>query len=306
MKEGDAADKAVAESQRSTKSRRELARHDNFEQISPDVGELDERAFDDSMSEDADQTLGLLADLTGATDRRLRELAKRLAARLMLDVTRRGPARRSGIATIETTRFDAEGDLDVDASIEAIAESFGTAQPLDLDRLRSRRWTKPTTALCLLVDRSGSMSGESLASAAMGAAAVAWRAPKDYSVLVFAKDVIVAKSQDADKPPESVVDTVLSLRGFGTTDIAGALRIAAEQLARSRASRKITVLLSDCRSTVDGDVVAAASALEELCIIAPESDSDDAEVLARSCGAKWTTVSGPSTVGEAIAAVLDR
>ncbi len=296
----------MAESQRSTKSRRELARHDNFEQISPEVGELDEQAFDDSMADNADETLGLLADLTGATDRKLRELARRLAGRLMLDVTRRGPSRRSGIGRIETTRFDPDGDLDVDASIEPIAEVFGTGAPIDLDRLRSRRWTRPTTAFCLLVDRSGSMSGESLASAAMGAAAVAWRAPTDYSVLVFAKDVIVAKSQDADKPAESVVDAVLSLRGFGTTDVAGALRIAAEQLARSRASRKITVLLSDCRSTVEGNVAAAAAALDELCIIAPQSDSEDAEALARSCGARWTTVSGPSAIPEAIASVLDR
>ena len=296
----------MAESQRSTKSRRELARHENFEQISPEVGELDEQAFDESMADNADETLGLLADLTGATDRKLRELAKRLAGRLMLDVTRRGPSRRSGIGKIETTRFDPDGDLDVDASIEPITESFGTGSPLDIDRLRSRRWTKPTTALCLLVDRSGSMSGESLASAAMGAAAVAWRAPTDYSVLVFAKDVIVAKSQDAHKAAETVVDAVLSLRGFGTTDVAGALRIASEQLARSRASRKITVLLSDCRSTVDGDVAAAARSLDELCIIAPESDSEDARELARLTGARWTTVSGPSTVAEAIASVLDR
>ena len=102
------------------------------------------------------------------------------------------------------------------------------------------------------------------------------------------------------------VRAVLSLRGFGTTDVAGALRIASEQLARSRASRKITVLLSDCRSTVDGDVAAAARSLDELCIIAPESDSEDARELARLTGARWTTVSGPSTVAEAIASVLDR
>ncbi len=258
------------------------------------------------MADNADETLGLLADLTGATDEKLRELAKRLAGRLMLDVTRRGPSRRSGIGRIETTSYDDEGDLDLDASIEAIAESFGTDQPLDVDRLRSRRWTKPTTALCLVVDRSGSMSGESLASAAMGAAAVAWRAPLDYSVLVFAKDVIVAKSQDGDRAAESVVDAVLSLRGFGTTDVAGALRIAAEQLARSRASRKITVLLSDCRSTIDGDVVAAAAALDELCIVAPETDCADAGELAAQSGAKWTTVAGPSHIAEAIARVLDQ
>ena len=42
MREGAAADDAVAESSRRTASRRELARHQRFEQVSPEVGRLDE------------------------------------------------------------------------------------------------------------------------------------------------------------------------------------------------------------------------------------------------------------------------
>ena len=45
MKEGAEADQAVAESAKRTASRRELARHDRFEEISPEVGQLDEDAF---------------------------------------------------------------------------------------------------------------------------------------------------------------------------------------------------------------------------------------------------------------------
>ncbi|HNJ98211.1 MAG TPA: hypothetical protein PLV13_08810, partial [Ilumatobacteraceae bacterium] len=63
-------------------SRRELARHERFEQVSPEVGILDEDALEDAMREDPDGTMALLSDLAGATDRELRELAKRLAARL--------------------------------------------------------------------------------------------------------------------------------------------------------------------------------------------------------------------------------
>ena len=110
-----------------------------------------------------------------------------------------------------------------------------------------RRGPTPGTAICLAVDRSGSMGGRPLATAAVAAAAVAWRSPEDYSVLSFGKEVIAAKSQDLAKSNEAVVDAVLALRGFGTTDVAGALTAAAEQLGRSRAGRKITVLLSDCR-----------------------------------------------------------
>ena len=73
---------------------------------------------------------------------------------------------------------------------------------------------------------------------------------------------------------------MLALRGHGTTDLAGALQAAGQQLARSSAGRKITVLLSDCRATEPGDVVAAAAALDELAIVAPEGDADAATELA--------------------------
>jgi Mg-chelatase subunit ChlD len=247
-----------------------------------------------------------LADLTAATDRRLRQLARQLAGKLMLDIARRGPSGRAGVGRMTTTRFDGEGDLDVDASIEPIIESRRAGGTVDIERLRTRRWTKPSTAICLVVDRSGSMGGESLATAALASAAIALRVPGDYSVIVFGRDVVVAKSQDADKPAELVVDAVLSLRGFGTTDVAGALLAAAQQLGRSRAQRKIALLLSDCRSTVEGDSVAAAAALDELCIVAPADDCDDARQLAEAASVRWVTVSGPSGIPAAIADVLDR
>jgi Mg-chelatase subunit ChlD len=101
-----------------------------------------------------------------------------------------------------------------------------------------------------------------------------------------------------------VVNDLLALRGFGTTDLAGALQVAREQLGRSRAGRRIAVLLSDCRATVEGDAVGAAAGLDELVVIAPAGDSDEAETFARSTGARLTTVAGPSDVADALAEVL--
>ncbi len=124
-------------------------------------------------------------------------------------------------------------------------------------------------------------------------------------MLSFGKDVIAVKSQDVPKSNERVIDSVLALRGFGTTDVAGALIAAADQLSRSRAGRKITVLLSDCRATAPGDVVGAALRLGELVIVAPESDAAEAQELAEQVGARFTTVSGPSDAAAALARVLD-
>lgn len=306
VKEGAAADQAVQEASRKTMSRRELARHDRFEQISPEVGELDESAFDEALGADPDGTLALLSDLTGATDPALRALARKLAGRLMIELARRGPARRSGIGRLDSVPFRPDGgDLDLDRSIDEVALARAGGLAPDPDGLRTIGWRRRDTAYALLLDRSGSMGGAPLATSAVATAAVAFRANGDYSVTAFAADAVVAKSQSGDKSADRVVNDVLSLRGFGTTDVALALRVASQQLEQSRAARKVTVLLSDCRSTLPGDVAAAARSLEELVIIAPEGDSGEAESLARLVGARVATVSGPSEIPAALAYVLD-
>jgi hypothetical protein len=252
--------------------------------------------------------------LTGATDPVLRDLARRLAGRLFLDLSKRGPTQPRGVGKLQTRPYRPDGgDIDIDASIDALLMARGEGRAIDPEELRIRSWTTPDTAICLMVDRSGSMGGAPLATSAVAAAAVAWRAPSDYSVLSFGKDVVAAKSQDAAKSNEAVVDAVLALRGFGTTDVVGALDAATEQLSRSRAARKIAVLLSDCRATAHGSgeaesiaqVAAAARRVDELVIIAPEGDAETAEQLAAATGCKITTVSGPSDAAAALARVLD-
>jgi len=144
VKEGDDADAEVAQNQKRTTSRRDLARNPRFEQVSPEVGELDEDAVDDAMGDDPDEMLALMADLVGATDQKLRELAKRLAGRLFIDVARRGPVRPRGVGLLRDLPYTPDGgDLDVDASMEAIVE--GRAGGLDASRLRLRGWVKPGT-----------------------------------------------------------------------------------------------------------------------------------------------------------------
>jgi len=257
------------------------------------------------MADDADEALALLADMTRAMDADLRQLARRLAGRLVLDVARRGPSRRRGTGRIEAAPYEAAaGDLDLDASTEAIVESRAARAAVDPERLRIRRWVQPRTAVCLLVDRSGSMGGAPLATSAVTAAAVALRAPEDFSVVSFAKEAVVVKAQDVAVPAEVVVDGVLALRGHGTTDLAGALAVAGRQLDRSTAGRKVAILLSDCRPTEAGDVVGAAAALDELAIIAPAEDADDATALAQAVGAAITTVAGPTAAADALARVL--
>jgi MoxR-like ATPase/Mg-chelatase subunit ChlD len=295
--EGPEAQEALADQRRETVSRRTLSRHRRFEDVSSQVGMLDLAAFDEAMAEDPDETLEMLADLTGATDQHLRELARRLAGRLVVDLARSGRARRRGVGRMRTEKFsDNGGDLDIDACLEPLQMARASGAAVALNDLKVRTWTRPATAICLVVDRSGSMGGDRLAAAAVAAAAVAWRAPDDYSVLVFSNNVICIKPQDERRGSEAVVDDLLTLRGHGTTDLTLALKAAQTQLMKSNAKRRLAVLLSDCRPTAGGDPVAQARAVDELFVVAPAGDSDEGQALAAAVGGLFAPLDGPSGI----------
>jgi Mg-chelatase subunit ChlD len=247
----------------------------------------------------------LLADLTGATDVRLRALARALAGRIVVDLARHGTARRRGLGQLRmATLPDTGGDLDLDSSLEALTEARLAGRAVSWDELRGVTWQRREMALCLVVDRSGSMGGERLATAALAAAAIALRAPDEHSVLVFSGRVDALVEAGTPRPVDAVVEQLLALRGHGTTDLVGALRSAGEQLARSRAARKVCVLLSDCRSSVDEGLSEAVEALDELVVIAPAGDADDARALALSAGARFGSLAGPSAVAQVLNELL--
>jgi Mg-chelatase subunit ChlD len=236
-----------------------------------------------------------------ATDANLARLARLLAGRLVLDLARTGQARSRGVGKLAVARADvAAGDLDIDASLDALVTARAERRPPAIDELRATHWRKPGTAVCLLVDRSGSMDGERLASAALAAAVCAWRAPAEFSVLAFGDRVVAIKELTQTKPAERVVAEVLALRGHGTTDVALALRAAHRQLAPSTATRKLTVLLSDAEVTTGGDPVPAARALDELVVLAPADQPEHAQRLIESCGGRLATVGGPMSVLDAL------
>ena len=304
LKEGPQAAAAIDDAKRSTVSRRSLARHAEFDQVSPEVGQLDEAAFDDAMAEDADEAMAMLADMTRATDAALRELARRLAGRLVLDVARRGPARPRGSGRIAAAPYQPDaGDLDIDASTEAIVEARAARSAVDPERLRVRRWVQPRTAVCLLVDRSGSMSGKPLATNAVAAAAVAFRSPDDFSVVSFAKDSVVVKSQDVPtdgrgrrrRRARPARPRHHRSRRAPWPPPASSCPAPAPA-ARSRSCCRTAGPPSRATSLV------AAAALEELAIVAPEGDSEAAEELANAVGAALTTVAGPATAADALTA----
>ena len=275
-----------------TVGRHELSRHARFAEISPEVGVLDERAMSRALAEDP-AVFELLAAMTNATDERLRAAAIRLGSSIVLERARGGRVTMRGISRLRSVRGAADGDLDIDASIEGISAARAQARPVALDDLTTLHWARAQTAFAVVVDRSGSMNGARLAAAATVAAACALRAPREHAVLSFAASVDLIRPLASDIAPGVVAERLLRLRAHGITRLSDALKAAGEQLAPARARRRVVILLSDCRATDDDDTLETARALPELIILAPADDHEQAAQLAGLAGARWAALADP-------------
>ncbi len=253
---------------RRTLSRAELAgRHPAFDDVSPEVGQLDTESLAAMFSADPDAAAALLADLSQATDTSLRVLARKLAARVFIQLgsvgrqSSRGPRRMRSVAR-------GTGDVDLDATLDRLAGSW----PPSADDLVTRSWQAHRRSVCLLVDASGSMSGLALAMAAVATASVLLAADGrlDAGALAFSGTVTMLQQPGTRQPPEQVVGRLLGLRGHGLTDVAGALRAAAAGLAAAAsAGERSVVLLSDCVSTTGADPANALAGIDRLDVLYP-------------------------------------
>jgi magnesium chelatase subunit D len=129
--------------------------------------------------------------------------------------------------------------------------------------------------VCLVVDRSGSMSGLGVAIAAVAAAGVVLAAGErlQTSALTFADRVHVVQAAGRHRSAEDLVLALVGLRGIGTTDLAAALRAAAAQLRRfPAADERVVVLLSDCLSTAGDPAETALAGIDRLDVLCPLPD----------------------------------
>ncbi|MAG10369.1 MAG: hypothetical protein CL494_08180 [Actinobacteria bacterium] len=287
-------------------SRRQMTAIEHFDELSPEVGELDEHVMDRLLADSPDEAVSLLVTLGDAVDPELRAKARRVAERIVIDIARRGRAAQGKVGRLRSLPLRAGGDLDVDAAVESLAESGGSL--VDADRLRVIDWERPDTAVCLVIDRSGSMKGEALASAALAAAAIALRAPAFHAVIAFSGSAEVVRSMvtSAHASADGVVDAVLSLKGHGTTNVSDGLRAAITEHEAARCGRHLTVLLSDCRDRAIDKAVPFAQSLEELVIVSPADDIADAQRFADAAGAALVSVEGSHDVARALDEVLSR
>ncbi|MDN5747515.1 MAG: AAA family ATPase [Pseudonocardia sp.] len=255
-----------------TQGRQQLAaNHPAFDDVSPELGELDVDAFDALVAADPDAAAALLADLAVATDVALRAAARRLAGRVFIRLGRVGPAKARGTRRLGPSR-GLDGDLDLDRTLDGWNPA-ASRRPAAED-IVTRTWTAHRRAVCLVVDISGSMQGLAVALAAVAAAGVVVAnetGPPQLqpSVLAFGAGVRVLQAQGVRRPPEELLSDLVALRGHGTTDLAGGLREASRQLAAAVADERMVVLLSDCLHTAGDDPLTALGGIDRLHVLVP-------------------------------------
>jgi Mg-chelatase subunit ChlD len=287
-------------------------RHDRMDQVSPEVGALDEAALAGALEDDLDAGVSLLVDLTRATDPRLRERARRLASSLLVPAARvSGPSVAGGSARLGPVRRGGL-DLDLDATIERVAEQPSASGPRD-DDLRWRGWRRPGRAVVLLIDASGSVTGAPLATAVVTAAALSARCgPADeLAVVVFWSRSIVLRHIQDPAPPVRVIDRLLALRGGDTTDLAGGLTAALQQAALAGAARRDVVVLTDGMANEGGDPLTVASSAASVGVavhvlaLSPDDDALQAcRALAGAGGGRFVALERAADAPHAVASVL--
>jgi magnesium chelatase subunit D len=289
---------------RRTRSRAELAsQHAAFSDVSPETGKIDEQALAGLLAADPDAAARLLADLTQATDAQLRAAARRLAARVFVQLAAVAQHKSRGVRRIGPGR-PGDGDLDLERTISRMS---GTWPPRS-DEIATRDWRARQRSVCLLVDSSGSMYGLALAMAAIAAAGVILAADSrlDPGVVAFSGTVTVLQPRGARRPPADAIGELLALRGHGLTDLAAALRAASADLAASPGYREV-ILLSDCLATAGGDPAAALAGVDRLHVLSPLPTPEAAAAgaaLARAGGGRWRQVRTLAELGPALTGML--
>jgi magnesium chelatase subunit D len=302
---GPEAERAVREDGRRTRGRDELAvAHPEFRALSPGLGRLEESALEELRRQDPERALGILCELTAATDRELRRRARRLAARVFVRMAREGRAARRGYRRLTVRAGAVEGDLDLERTLERAG-----GRPRHAEELVLRGWEAGRVATCLLIDRSGSMRGSGLALAALAAAGLALAAADraECSLIAFNRDAVVLQAQGRPRPPEELIDDILSLRAGGTTDLALALRTAAGQLATARAPERVAVVMSDCLPTTGGDPLDALGGIDRVHVLGTSREPESVHrcrELARRAGGRYLPAATLAELSANLAVVL--
>lgn len=240
-------------------------------------------------------------------NRDVRARANEIAVGLALeDPHRRRRPRRGGEEILALPYSGAGGEVDLDRTLDALAEQ----RPLQAEDIvvRERRRTK--REIVLAVDISGSMRGERLLTAAATVGALSAGLHRDdLAVIAFWSDAAMLLRLGERVPLEVLVDSMLGLDAAGLTNVSFPLQMALQELGNPGRCEQRVLLLSDCVHNAGPDPRAAAAALPRLDVlfdVGGERDSELADQLASTGRGSLRPIRGYHDVAPAVSEILGR
>ena len=295
---------AVKFERREVWTRDELKQFPLLQDLVAEPGQVDRGLLAEAIDEDLEQLLDLMPHLAKAQDGVLRRVAREVAGRLVVRFAEAAGGAASGDGKWRTARWRPGAELDVEAMLEELLVARTLGEPLDPEHLQARSWQRRPTAVCLVVDNSGSMGASRLSAAAVSTAALAMRAPSDFSVIAVADKALVLKPQGSTRPVDKVVDDLFGLRSYGWTNLALGLTAARLQLARSSAHRKMTIVLTDGQANRGTDPAAEAARLDCVHVIVPGTPNDQVRAIAAAGRGRVVSFAGLTEAPRVISALL--
>jgi Mg-chelatase subunit ChlD len=285
-------------------TRNELKQFPLLQDLVAEPGQVDRGTFADVIDTDLEQLLDLMPHLAKAQDGVLRRVAREVAGRLVVRFAEAAGGAASGDGKWRSAPWTPGAEVDLEAMLEELLIARAAGEPLDVEHLTARSWQRRHTAVCLVVDNSGSMGTSRLSAAAISTAALAMRAPLDFSVIAVADKALVLKTQGSTRPVDKVVDDLFGLRSYGWTNLALGLTAARLQLARSTAHRKMTIVLTDGQSNRGTDPAIEAARLDCVHVIVPGTPNDQVRAIAAAGRGRVVAFTGLKEAPRAISALL--
>lgn len=136
--------------------------------------------------------------------------------------------------------------LDLDASLERLAEDGRSLSEAREDDLVITETVRGQAAISVLIDISGSMSGPDLAMCSIAVVMLLGKLkPDEISLALFESDTHVVKRFADEADLDQIADQLLDLHARGGTCVDRALQFVADEMSTVEATLRVLFLLSD-------------------------------------------------------------